>query len=259
MMYVTLLAMEVEEALRSYPADGGVLMGGCDKTTPGLIMGAASAGRPAIYVPAGPMLRGNYRNQPVGSGTDQWKFWDDYRAGLIGDCELADLECGIARSPGHCMTMGTASTMTSSAEALGMTLPGAASIPAADSRHAAMAAATGKRIVDMVWDDVKPSDLFNDVSFRNAITTVLAIGGSTNAVIHLIAMARRAGLALSLADFDALARRTPLLANIRPSGEYLMEDFFYAGGLRALLNNLGDLIDPHALTVNGRTLGENIA
>jgi dihydroxy-acid dehydratase len=222
-------------------------------------MGATSVNLPAIYMPGGPMLRGNWGGATLGSGSDVWKYWAELRAGNISECDWQEIEQGIARSPGHCMTMGTASTMTSAAEALGFTLPGAASIPAADSRHAAMAAATGKRIVDMVWEDVKPSDLFNDVSFRNAITTVLAIGGSTNAVIHLIAMARRAGLALSLDDFDALARHTPLLANIRPSGEYLMEDFFYAGGLRALLNNLGDLIDPRALTVNGRTLGENIA
>jgi len=259
MLYRNFLAMETEELLRSYPADGAVLMGGCDKTTPALVMGATSMNLPAIYMPGGPMLRGNWGGATLGSGSDVWKYWAELRAGNISECEWQEIEQGIARSPGHCMTMGTASTMTSAAEALGFTLPGAASIPAADSRHAAMATATGKRIVDMVWEDVKPSDLFNDASFRNAITTVLAIGGSTNAVIHLIAMARRAGLALSLDDFDALARRTPLLANIRPSGEYLMEDFFYAGGLRALLNNLGDLIHPGALTVNGRTLGENIA
>ena len=259
MLYRNFLAMETEELLRSYPADGAVLMGGCDKTTPALVMGATSMNLPAIYMPGGPMLRGNWGGATLGSGSDVWKYWAELRAGNISECDWQEIEQGIARSPGHCMTMGTASTMTSAVEALGFTLPGAASIPAADSRHAAMASATGKRIVEMVWEDLKPSDLFNDVSFRNAITTVLAIGGSTNAVIHLIAMARRAGLALSLDDFDALARRTPLLANIRPSGEYLMEDFFYAGGLRAVLNNLGDLIDPRALTVNGRTLGENIA
>ena len=259
MLYRNFLAMETEELLRSYPADGAVLMGGCDKTTPALVMGATSVNLPAIYMPGGPMLRGNWGGATLGSGSDVWKYWAELRAGNISECDWQEIEQGIARSPGHCMTMGTASTMTSAAEALGFTLPGAASIPAADSRHAAMASATGKRIVDMVWEDVKPSDVFSDVSFRNAITTVLAIGGSTNAVIHLIAMARRAGLALALDDFDALARRTPLLANIRPSGEYLMEDFFYAGGLRALLNNLGDLIDPRALTVNGRTLGDNIA
>jgi dihydroxy-acid dehydratase len=259
MLYRNFLAMETEELLRSYPADGAVLMGGCDKTTPALIMGATSMNLPAIFMPAGPMLRGSWGGATLGSGSDSWKYWAELRAGNITEQDWQDIEQGIARSPGHCMTMGTASTMTSAAEALGMTLPGAASIPAADSRHAAMASVTGRRIVDMVWEDLRPSDLFSDVSFRNAITTVLAIGGSTNAVIHLIAMARRAGVGLGLDDFDALARRTPLLANIRPSGEYLMEDFFYAGGLRALLKNLGDLIDPRAPTVNGRTLGDNIA
>jgi dihydroxy-acid dehydratase len=259
MLYRNFLAMETEELLRSYPADGAVLMGGCDKTTPALIMGATSMNLPAIFMPAGPMLRGSWGGATLGSGSDSWKYWAELRAGNITEQDWQDIEQGIARSPGHCMTMGTASTMTSAAEALGITLPGAASIPAADSRHAAMASLTGRRIVDMVWEDLRPSDLFSDVAFRNAITTVLAIGGSTNAVIHLIAMARRAGVRLGLDDFDALARRTPLLANIRPSGEYLMEDFFYAGGLRALLKNLGDLIDPRAPTVNGRTLGDNIA
>ena len=262
MMYRNLLAIEVEETLRSYPADGAVLMGGCDKTTPGLLMGAASAGLPAIYVPAGPMLRGNYRGQQVGSGTDQWKFWDDYRAGLIGDCELADLESGIARSPGHCMTMGTASTMTSSAEALGMTLPGAASIPAPDSAHYRMAAASGSRIVETVWEGLTPADILSRAAFEDAVACVLALGGSTNAVIHLVAMAGRCGVPLTLNDFDATSRRIPVLANIRPTGAYLMEDFYYAGGLPALLAQLSQV--PGALhtgrvTVNGRTLGENLA
>jgi dihydroxy-acid dehydratase len=210
-------------------------------------------------MPAGPMLRGNWGGATLGSGSDVWKYWAELRAGNITEQDWQEIEQGIARSPGHCMTMGTASTMTSAAEALGLTLPGAASIPAADSRHAVMAAATGKRIVEMVWEDLKISDLLTEASFRNAVTTVLAIGGSTNASIHLIAMAHRAGLRLDLDDFDALARKTPLLANIQPSGKYLMEDFYYAGGLRALLHNLRDLIDPHARTVNGQTLGENIA
>ncbi|PYR55296.1 MAG: dihydroxy-acid dehydratase, partial [Acidobacteria bacterium] len=258
MLYRNFLAMETEELLRSYPADGAVLMGGCDKTTPALIMGATSMNLPALFMPAGPMLRGNWGGATLGSGSDVWKYWAELRAGNITEQDWQEIEQGIARSPGHCMTMGTASTMTSAAEALGLMLPGAASIPAADSRHAVMAAATGKRIVAMVWEDLKISDLLTEASFRNAVTTVLAIGGSTNASIHLIAMAHRAGLRLDLDDFDALARKTPLLANIQPSGTYLMEDFYYAGGLRALLHNLRDLIDPRARTVNGRTLGENI-
>jgi dihydroxy-acid dehydratase len=259
MLYRNFLAMETEELLRSYPADGAVLMGGCDKTTPALIMGATSMNLPALFMPAGPMLRGNWGGVTLGSGSDVWKYWAELRAGNITEQDWQEIEQGIARSPGHCMTMGTASTMTSAAEALGLTLPGAASIPAADSRHAAMAASTGKRIVEMVWEDLKISDLVTDASFRNAVTTVLAIGGSTNASIHLIAMAHRAGVKLDLDDFDALARKTPLLANIQPSGKYLMEDFYYAGGLRALLRNLRDLIDPGARTANGKTLGDNIA
>ena len=259
MLYRNFLAMEVEELLRSYPADGAVLMGGCDKTTPALIMGATSMDVPAIFMPAGPMLRGNWGGVTLGSGSDVWKYWAELRAGNITEQDWCEIEQGIARSPGHCMTMGTASTMTSAAEALGLTLAGAASIPAADSRHAAMASATGRRIVDMVWEDMKPSDLLTRASFRNAVTTVLALGGSTNAIVHLIAMARRARIPLDLDAFDAIARRTPLLANIRPSGAYLMEDFYYAGGLRALLHNLRDLLEPDARTANGRTLGENIA
>ena len=258
MLYRNLLAMETEELLRSYPIDGAVLMGGCDKTTPGLLMGAESMDLPALFMPAGPMLRGNWGGKTLGSGSDTWKYWADLRAGVITPQDWQEIENGIARSPGHCMTMGTASTMTSAVEALGVTLPGAASIPAADSRHAAMAAQTGRRIVDMVWEDVKLSRILTRTAFLNSITTVLAIGGSTNAIIHLIAMARRIGVKLGLEDFEDLGRRTPLLANIRPSGEYLMEDFFYAGGLPALLRNLGDLIDTSALTANGRTLGENI-
>jgi dihydroxy-acid dehydratase len=262
MMYRNLLAMETEELLRSYPADGAVLMGGCDKTTPGLLMGAASAGLPAIYLPAGPMLRGSYRGQTLGSGTDMWKYWDDKRAGLIGECELAELECGLARSPGHCMTMGTASTMTSAAEALGMTLPGAASIPAVDSAHYRMAAATGRRIVEMAWDDLTPDKILTAEAFQDAVATVLALGGSTNAVIHLIAMAGRCGVALSLADFDEIARRVPVLANIRPGGAYLMEDFYYAGGLPGLLSRLAQVpgaLHPDRPTVSGGTLGEQVA
>jgi dihydroxy-acid dehydratase len=234
-------------------------MGGCDKTTPGLLMGAASMNLPAMFMPAGPMLRGHWGGTTLGSGSDTWKYWADLRAGNITQEDWQEIENGIARSPGHCMTMGTASTMTSAAEALGVTLPGAASIPAADSRHAVMAAHTGRRIVDLVWEDVKLSDVLTRAAFRNAVTTVLALGGSTNAIIHLIAMARRLDVELGLDDFEELARRTPLLANVRPSGAYLMEDFFYAGGLPALLKNLDDLLDTTALTVSGETIGENIA
>jgi dihydroxy-acid dehydratase len=259
MLYRNLLAMETEELLRSYPADGAVLMGGCDKTTPALVMGAISMNLPAIYLPAGPMLRGNWRDQTLGSGSDVWKYWAEKRAGNLSDAQWLEIEDGIARSPGHCMTMGTASTMTSATEALGLTLPGAASIPAADSRHARMATNVGRRIVEMVWEDLKPRDLLTAASFDNAITAVLAIGGSTNALVHLIAMARRAGVALSLVRFDQLSRITPLVANIRPAGKYLMEDFFYAGGLRALLRTIDDLLALDARTVNGRSLGENIA
>ncbi len=259
MLYRNLLAMETEELLRSYPADGCVLMGGCDKTTPALIMGAISMNLPAIFMPAGPMLRGDYKGAFLGSGTDSWKYWAELRAGNIKESDWQDVEDGIARSPGHCMVMGTASTMTSAVEALGLTLPGAASIPAPDSRHAQMATLTGKRIVDMVWEDLKPLDILDAAAFDNAVITALALGGSTNAIVHLIAMARRAGVNLDLARFDELARRTPVLANLRPSGKYLMEDFFYAGGLRALLAQLGPLLDTGKQTVNGHTLGENIA
>ena len=258
MLYRNLLAMECEELLRSYPADGCVLMGGCDKTTPALVLGAISMNLPAIFMPAGPMLRGDYKGEFLGSGSDTWKYWAELRAGNITQDDWQEVEDGIARSPGHCMTMGTASTMTSAVEVLGLTLPGASSIPAPDSRHAQMATLTGKRIVEMVWEDRKPSDLLTAKSFDNAVTAVLALGGSTNSIVHLIAMARRAGVALDLARFDALARKTPVLANLRPTGKYLMEDFFYAGGLRAFLGQLGELIDFTQRTCNGRTLGENI-
>jgi dihydroxy-acid dehydratase len=259
MLYRNLLALETEELLRSYPADGAVLMGGCDKTTPAMLMGAMSMNLPTIFMPAGPMLSGNWRDKPLGSGSDVWKYWAEKRAGNITEKQWLEIEDGIARSPGHCMTMGTASTMTSAAEALGFTLPGAASIPAADSRHGRMAAETGRRIVDMVWEDLNPRDILTAASVDNAITTVLALGGSTNAVVHMIAVARRAGVPLTIDRFDELARRTPLIANIRPAGKYLMEDFFYAGGLRALLAEISDLLTLDARTVNGHTLGENIA
>ena len=259
MLYRNLLALETEELLRSYPVDGAVLMGGCDKTVPALVMGATSMNLPAIFMPAGPMLSGRWRDQQLGSGSDVWKYWAEKRAGNIGDRQWLELEDGIARSPGHCMTMGTASTMTSAAEALGFTLPGAVSIPAVDSRHGRMAADTGRRIVEMVWTDFKPRDFLTAGSVDNAITTALALGGSTNSVVHMIAIARRAGIPLTLERFDALARKTPLVANIRPAGKYLMEDFFYAGGLRALLSGISDLLSLAERTVNGQTLGENIA
>jgi dihydroxy-acid dehydratase len=259
LLYRNLLAMEVEELLRSHPVDGAVLMGGCDKTTPGLVMGATSMGLPFLYLPAGPMLRGNFNGQTLGSGSDMFKHWAEVRAGTLPLEQWEGVLSGIARSPGHCMTMGTASTMTSAAEALGLTLPGAASIPAPDSRHALMAAASGKRIVEMVWEDLRPAAVLTADAFDNAVTAVLALGGSTNALVHLIAMARRAGVPLDLDRFDAIARATPLIANVRPAGRYLMEDFYYAGGLPALLNRLRDRLALDALTVNGRTLGANIA
>jgi dihydroxy-acid dehydratase len=258
MMYRNFLAMEAEELLRSQPIDGVVLMGGCDKTTPGLLMGAISMNLPAIYLPAGPMLRGNWNGQVLGSGSDVWKYWAEKRAGLISDCEWSEMEDGIARSPGHCMTMGTASTMTSIAETLGMTLPGASSIPAVDANHSRMASACGRRMVEMVWEDLKPRDILSLASFENAIIADMAIGGSTNAIIHLVALAGRAGFKLDLKTFDDLSQRTPMIANLRPSGQFLMEDFYYAGGLRALLNEIRDLLNLDALTVSGRTLGDNL-
>lgn len=258
MMYRNLLAMETEEILRSYPVDGAVLMGGCDKTTPALLMGAASADLPAIFVPAGPMLRGHWRGETLGSGTDMWRYWDERRAGTIGEREWSELEAGLARSPGQCMTMGTASTMTAAAEALGMTLPGASSIPAVDSAHHRMATASGRRAVELVWAGLTPSKILDARAYADAVTTVLALGGSTNAMIHLIAMAGRSQIPLTLADFDRIARRTPVLADIRPGGRFLMEDFYYAGGLRGLLARLRELLHPDRITVTGRTLGKDL-
>ncbi|HVZ53001.1 MAG TPA: L-arabinonate dehydratase [Pseudolabrys sp.] len=258
MLYRNLLAMETEELLRSHPIDGAVLMGGCDKTTPGLIMGAISMGVPAIYVPAGPQLRGNWRGQPMGSGSDAWKYWDEKRAGRISEDDWAELEGGIARTFGTCMVMGTAATMMAIAEALGLTLPGASSIPAADSAHPRMCSAAGRRIVDMVWDDVTPQTILTREAFDNAIRVHMAMGGSTNAIIHVVAMARRLGLALDMKRFDDISREIPVLANVRPSGGYLMEDFYYAGGLRALMAEMKHTLDRNCPTVNGKTLGENI-
>ena len=259
MLYRNFLAMETEELLRSNPIDAAVLMGGCDKTTPGLLMGAISMNLPAIYVPAGPMLRGNWRGKILGSGSDVWKYWDELKAGTITRRDWDEMENGIARSYGMCMTMGTAATMTAIAEALGFALPGASSIPAADSAHPRMCADAGRRIVEMAWEDLKPSDIMSPGAVDNAIRCHLAMGGSTNAMIHVVAMARRAGIPLALQRFDELARRIPVLANVRPSGSYLMEDFFYAGGIRALLAQLKGELDLGCLTVNGESIGENIA
>jgi dihydroxy-acid dehydratase len=258
MLYRNLLAIEVEEIARSLPLDGLVLMGGCDKTTPAMVMGALSADLPAIFMPAGPMLRGHWNGHTLGSGSDTWKFWDELRAGTITQEDWLGVEDGIARSWGTCMTMGTASTMTSAVEALGLALPGSASIPAVDSNHARMASACGRRIVDMVWEDSKPREFLTSGSFDNAVRVAMALGGSTNSIVHLIAMARRAGVPLDLDRFDALSRDTPLIANIRPSGKFLMEDYHYAGGSRALMARLGSLLDLSCMTVTGRTLGENI-
>ncbi|MEP0322836.1 L-arabinonate dehydratase [Bauldia litoralis] len=259
MLYRNLLALEVEELLRSHPVDGVVLMGGCDKTTPGTLMGAISMDLPAIFMPAGPMLRGNYQGQVLGSGSDVWKYWADKQAGKVTEDEWRSMESGIARSFGTCMTMGTAATMTALVETLGLTLPGASSIPAADSGHARMATACGRRIVEMIAEDLKPSDVLTRASFDNAVVMQMALAGSTNAIIHLVAMAGRAGVDLGLDDFDRFAREVPVLANIRPSGEFLMEDFYYAGGLPALLSELREKLDLSALTVAGTDLGTAIA
>lgn len=258
MLYRNFLAMEVEELLRSHPIDGCVLMGGCDKTTPALLMGATSMNLPAVFMPAGPMLSGRWAGRTLGSGSDTWKYWARLRAGKITREDWEGIEDGIARTPGHCMTMGTASTMTSAAEAMGMTLPGAASIPAAMSAHRQLAAATGRRIVAMVWEDIRPQSILTRKSILNAVTVVLSLAGSTNAVVHLIAMAHRAGVELDLDDFDRLARDVPVLANIRPSGEYLMDDFYDAGGLPALMMNLSSRLNLDCGTINGRTLGQNL-
>ncbi|QKJ93809.1 L-arabinonate dehydratase [Agrobacterium pusense] len=259
MLYRNMLAMETEEMIRSHPLDGVVLMGGCDKTTPGLVMGAISAGVPMIYLPAGPMLSGNYAGKVLGSGSDAWKYWDERRAGNVTDEEWRGVQGGIARSAGVCMTMGTASTMTAIADALGITLPGASSIPAVDSEHQRMSAACGRRIVEMLSEDLTPNRILTAAAFRNAAIVAMATGCSTNAVVHLIAMARRAGVPMTLDELDELGRVTPLIANVRPSGkDYLMQDFFYAGGLRALMKQLESRLDCSVLTVTGRSMGENL-
>jgi dihydroxy-acid dehydratase len=260
MLYRNFLAMETEELLRSHPVDGAVLMGGCDKTVPGLAMGALSMGLPFVVLPAGPMLRGNWRGQVLGSGSDSFKYWDERRAGRLSDQAWLEMEGGIARSHGTCMTMGTAATMMGIAEAVGLTLPGASSIPAADANHPRMSAECGRLAVQMVWDDLSPARLLTRAHFDNGVACAMAMGCSTNAIIHLIAMSRRAGHALTLDDFDAASRTVPVIANIRPSGErYLMEDFFYAGGMTAMLERIRPHLACDALTVNGRTLGDNIA
>ncbi len=259
MLYRNMLAMETEEMIRSHPLDGVVLMGGCDKTTPGLVMGAISAGVPMIYLPAGPMLSGNYAGKTLGSGSDAWKYWDERRAGNVTDKEWSGVQGGIARSAGVCMTMGTASTMTAITDALGLTLPGASSIPAVDSAHLRMSAACGRRIVEMVAEDLTPNKILSAAAFRNAAIVAMATGCSTNAVVYLIAMARRAGVPMTLDELDALGRVTSLIANVRPSGkDYLMEDFYFAGGLRALMKQIESRLDCSALTVTGRSMGENL-
>lgn len=259
MLYRNLLALEVEELLRSHPLDGAVLLGGCDKTGPALMMGAISVDLPVIFMPAGSLLRGNFQGQFVGSGVDTWRYWDELRAGTITKDEWFGVEAGMARSFGHCNTMGTASTMTAIIEALGFTLPGATSILASDSNHVRMASACGNRIVEMVWQDLRPSDILTRKSVENALTVMASMAGSTNAVIHLTAMAKRAGLAISLEDFHEAAARTPVLANIRPSGTYLMEDFYYAGGLLGLMSRLTDRLHLDQRTVAGTDWADLLA
>ncbi len=260
MMYRNMLAMETEELLRSHPVDGAVLLGGCDKTTPGLLLGATSMNIPAIFIPAGPMLRGNFQGKQLGSGSDSWKYWDELRAGKITEADWAGVEAGIARSYGTCMTMGTASTMTAIAEAVGMVLPGGSSMPAADAGHIRLCSESGRRIVEMVWEDLTPSRIQTRPAFENAIVVAMAMGCSTNAIIHLIAMARRAGADIGLDDFEHASRRVPVIGNVRPSGStYLMEDFYYAGGICALMERLRAHLHTDCLTVSGRSVGENIA
>ncbi len=258
MLYRNFLAMEAEELIRCHPIDGVVLMGGCDKTTPALLMAALSMNIPAIYMPAGPMLRSFYAGETLGSGTDVLRYWADRRAGLIDDEKMENVVGGMSRSAGTCMVMGTAATMMALSEALGMTLPGASSIPAVDTAHALMASACGRRIVDMVWEDLKPRDIMTEAAFDNATAVDMAMGGSTNAMIHLIAIAGRAGIKLDLERFDKISQKTPVLANIKPSGEFLMEDFYYAGGIRGLMNQMKDHLDLRQINVTGGTLGESI-
>ena len=258
MYYRNFLAMEAEEVLRTYPIDAAVLMSGCDKTTPALLMGALSADVPSIVMPGGPMNRTSWHGEQLASGTDVWRFWAERGAGRMSCEAWCELEDHIAASPGHCMTMGTASTMTALAEVMGMTLAGASSVPATHSGHARMAAQTGRQAVELAWYNVKPTELMNRASFENAITTLMAIGGSTNAIVHLMAMAGRTGVTVTLEDFDRISQQTPVLANLRPTGKYVMGDFFDAGGLNALLAQISDLLHLDAATVEGQTLQEAI-
>ncbi|HXJ92924.1 MAG TPA: IlvD/Edd family dehydratase [Terriglobia bacterium] len=259
MLYRNLMAMDVEECIRAYPLDAVVLLCGCDKTTPAQLMGAASADVPALMVTGGPMLRGMFRGEALGSGTDTRKLWAEKRAGRLSDEDWCEVESCISRSAGHCMVMGTASTMTSIVEALGMTLTGCANIPAADSRRLAVAEESGRRAVVMAKDGPHPSEVLTREAFENAIRVNMAIGGSTNAIIHLVAIAGRLGINLPLELFDEISRSTPFITNVRPSGEYLMEDMFYAGGLPAVMKELEPMLHSKTLTVTGKTMGENIA
>jgi dihydroxy-acid dehydratase len=263
MLYRNFLAMEVEELLRSLPVDGVVLLAGCDKTTPGTVMGAISMGVPTIFCSAGPMLNDRYLKpgQPerkVGAGTHTRLFWDEYQAGKVSDAEWVQLESHMTRSPGTCNTMGTASTMTSIVEALGLALPGSTAIPAMDAGHTRMATRCGERIVQMVWDDLTPRSILTRGAFMNAVAVQMALGGSTNAAVHILAMARRAGVELTLDDLDAMGREVPVLANLFPSGDRLMEDFHYAGGLPALMTRITAHLSLAERNVNGKTLGENL-
>ena len=259
MLYRNLLAMETEELLRCHPVDGAVLLGGCDKTTPGLLMGAISMDLPCIYVPAGFMLHGLWKGERLGSGVDGWKYGAELGAGRISRQHWSEIEAGSARTVGTCNTMGTASTMTAIAEAMGLTLPMASSVAAVDALQRRLAAEAGRRAVDMVWDDLRPSTLITEGSIRNAARINFALGGSTNASIHLLAIARRAGVAIDLAWLDAEAQKVPVMVDLLPSGRFLMEDFYRAGGLPALMNEMRDMLDVDQLTVSGRKLGENIA
>ena len=254
MLWRNMSAMATEELLRANPIDGVVLLGGCDKTIPALLMAAASVDLPAIVVPGGPMLTGTYKGKALGCGTDVWKFSEELRAGKMSEEDFLKSEQSMIRSRGHCNTMGTASTMGCVAESLGMTIPGVAGTPAPDSRLLQTAQETGRLIVQMVKDDRKPSDVMTKGSFINAIVALAGIGGSTNAVVHLLAIAGRLGIKLTLDDFDKIGSKVPLLANLQPAGTHLMEDFFRAGGLLALLKELKDLLDPTAITVTGKSL-----